>query len=236
MSVFEVGQTRIYYLNHVFSALTVTGQQDAQVDGNIAYHPASETQRRWFNDEKELYDESFVNVIQTEELFDNVVFTRNPKFKREDLFTYEADPADAPEGYVAPEISLLESQVPLPELEKALDAKLAERLAVEEQLTAVRRELGALEDSIANLGDQRTDSERTLETRTRVVVGSDGDYEQVSIDFRGVCVVLVGLANVGIAGGAGGNDDAQHCRQDQLASVGLHGCLRWWVSILRPVF
>ena len=45
------------------------------VDGNLAYHPASETQRRWFDDERALYDQSFINVIQTEELYDNVVYT-----------------------------------------------------------------------------------------------------------------------------------------------------------------
>jgi hypothetical protein len=42
--------------------------------------------------------------------FDNVVFTRNPKFKREDLFSYEPDPPDAPEGYVAAETGLVETQ------------------------------------------------------------------------------------------------------------------------------
>ena len=45
------------------------------------------------------------------EPFDNVVFTRNPMFKREDLFSYEPDPPDAPEGYVAPEAGLLDGQV-----------------------------------------------------------------------------------------------------------------------------
>lgn len=45
------------------------------VDGNIAYHPASETQRRWHNDEKEDYDNSYINVVQTEDLYANVVYT-----------------------------------------------------------------------------------------------------------------------------------------------------------------
>ena len=45
------------------------------VDGNIAYHPASETQRRWHRTERALYENSHVNVISTEELFANVVYT-----------------------------------------------------------------------------------------------------------------------------------------------------------------
>ena len=45
------------------------------VDGNIAYHPASETQRTIYEDEKEAFDNSYVNVIQTDELYRNVVFT-----------------------------------------------------------------------------------------------------------------------------------------------------------------
>ncbi len=45
------------------------------VDGNIAYHPASETQRRWHTDEKKDYDNSHINVVQTEDLYANVVYT-----------------------------------------------------------------------------------------------------------------------------------------------------------------
>ena len=45
------------------------------VDGNIAYHPASETQRRIYEDEQEAFENSYVNVIQTDELYRNVVFT-----------------------------------------------------------------------------------------------------------------------------------------------------------------
>jgi len=45
------------------------------VDGNIAYHPASETQRQWLQREKSDYENSHVNVISTEELFGNVVYT-----------------------------------------------------------------------------------------------------------------------------------------------------------------
>ena len=45
------------------------------VDGNIAYHPASETQRRWYNDEKEDYEKSYIQVVQTEDLYANVVYT-----------------------------------------------------------------------------------------------------------------------------------------------------------------
>ena len=45
------------------------------VDGNIAYHPASETQRTIYEDEQEAFDNSYVNVIQTDELYRNVVFT-----------------------------------------------------------------------------------------------------------------------------------------------------------------
>ena len=44
-------------------------------DGNIAYHPASETQRRWHDNEKEDYDNSYVNIVQTEDLYANVVYT-----------------------------------------------------------------------------------------------------------------------------------------------------------------
>ena len=45
------------------------------LDGNLAYHPASETQRRWHDNEKVDYDESYVNVVQTEDLYANVVYT-----------------------------------------------------------------------------------------------------------------------------------------------------------------
>jgi hypothetical protein len=45
------------------------------VDGNVAYHPASETQRRWHRTERAAFTNSHVNVIQTEELFGNVVYT-----------------------------------------------------------------------------------------------------------------------------------------------------------------
>lgn len=45
------------------------------VDGNIAYHPASETQRRWHRTERRDFDKSFINVIQSEELYGNVIYT-----------------------------------------------------------------------------------------------------------------------------------------------------------------
>ena len=45
------------------------------VDGNIAYHPASETQRALQRSEQEEFDHSNVTVIQTEDLFANVVYT-----------------------------------------------------------------------------------------------------------------------------------------------------------------
>lgn len=44
-------------------------------DGNVAYHPASETQRSWLRRDRALYEESHVNVVSTEELFGNVVYT-----------------------------------------------------------------------------------------------------------------------------------------------------------------
>lgn len=45
------------------------------VDGNVAYRPASETQRRWHRNEIAAFENSHVNVIQTEDLFANVVYT-----------------------------------------------------------------------------------------------------------------------------------------------------------------
>ena len=45
------------------------------VDGNLAYHPASETQRRFYENERDGYDNSYVNVVQTEDLYANVVYT-----------------------------------------------------------------------------------------------------------------------------------------------------------------
>ncbi|EKV32260.1 virulence factor SrfC like protein [Caenispirillum salinarum AK4] len=46
--------------------------------------------------------------------FDNVVFARNPKFQRRDLFAYEDAPDGAPEGFVPQETGLLDA----PEMER----------------------------------------------------------------------------------------------------------------------
>jgi len=45
------------------------------VDGNIAYHPASETQRQLMRTEQEDFDSSHVRVIDTEELFASLVYS-----------------------------------------------------------------------------------------------------------------------------------------------------------------
>lgn len=45
------------------------------MDGNVAYHPASETQIALMNEESAHYKASYVNVISTEELFANISFT-----------------------------------------------------------------------------------------------------------------------------------------------------------------
>jgi pyruvate,water dikinase len=45
------------------------------LDGNVAYHPASETQLALMEQESANYNASYVNVIKTEELFGNTVFT-----------------------------------------------------------------------------------------------------------------------------------------------------------------
>ena len=45
------------------------------VDSQIAYHPASETQRSLFDRQRDSFDNSYVRTIQTEELFKNVTFT-----------------------------------------------------------------------------------------------------------------------------------------------------------------
>ena len=45
------------------------------IDGNLAYHPASETQRQLYESEAADYQTSAVTLIQTEELFANVVYT-----------------------------------------------------------------------------------------------------------------------------------------------------------------
>lgn len=45
------------------------------VDGNLAYHPASETQRAMLETERIRYDNSHVNIISTEELFANLIYT-----------------------------------------------------------------------------------------------------------------------------------------------------------------
>ncbi|MFT5110231.1 MAG: pyruvate,water dikinase [Pseudoalteromonas tetraodonis] len=45
------------------------------IDGNLAYHPASETQRQLYESELAEYNKTAVNVIQTEDLFANVTYT-----------------------------------------------------------------------------------------------------------------------------------------------------------------
>ncbi len=45
------------------------------IDGNLAYHPASETQRQLYESERDEYAMTAVNLVQTEELFANVVYT-----------------------------------------------------------------------------------------------------------------------------------------------------------------
>jgi len=45
------------------------------VDGNIAYHPAGETQRALMDEERVEYGNSFVNRIATEDLFANVAYS-----------------------------------------------------------------------------------------------------------------------------------------------------------------
>jgi pyruvate,water dikinase len=45
------------------------------VDGNIAYHPAGETQRSLMAEEASEYEKSYVNRIATEDLFANVTYT-----------------------------------------------------------------------------------------------------------------------------------------------------------------
>ena len=44
------------------------------IDGNLAYHPAGETQRTVFDDEREAFDQSMVKIISTEELFGNKTY------------------------------------------------------------------------------------------------------------------------------------------------------------------
>ena len=45
------------------------------IDGNLAYHPAGETQRTVLAEEKALFDKSLVRSINTEELFGSVTYT-----------------------------------------------------------------------------------------------------------------------------------------------------------------
>jgi len=60
-----------------------------------------------------VFYQSWTKEWTTDKPFDNIVFARNPKFERKDLFSYEELPPDAPEGSVSAESGLLDGARPL---------------------------------------------------------------------------------------------------------------------------